>query len=133
MGERDIRIGDAERQRAIELLGEHLSEGRLDVDEYGDRTARVTAAKTRGEVLALFDDLPEPHPRFAQVAPLPSVTPVRSAAGGVDRSSADRRWMQVAVPAVGLLCVALFFLVRNPLVFLLVPAVALIVGRMGNR
>ncbi|CAL9676020.1 hypothetical protein SUDANB95_07847 [Actinosynnema sp. ALI-1.44] len=128
MGERDIRIGDAERQRAIELLGEHLSEGRLDVDEYGDRTARVTAAKTRGEVLALFDDLPEPHPRFAQVAPLPSVSPVRSAAGGV-----DRRWMQVAVPAVGLLCVALFFLVRNPLVFLLVPAVALVVGRMGNR
>ncbi|GAA0241646.1 hypothetical protein GCM10010492_46060 [Saccharothrix mutabilis subsp. mutabilis] len=130
MGERDIRIGDAERQRAIELLGEHLSEGRLDVDEYGDRTARVTAAKTRGEVLALFDDLPEPHPRFAQVAPLPSVRP---AAGGVDRSSADRRLMQVAVPVVGLLCVALFFLVRNPFVFLLVPAVALIVGRMGNR
>lgn len=125
MGERDIRIGDAERQRAIELLGEHLSAGRLDVDEYGDRTARVTAAKTRGDVLALFDDLPEPHPRFAQGAPLPSVAPARAAA--------DRRWMRVAVPAVGLLCVALFFLVRNPLVFLIVPAVALIVGRMGNR
>ncbi|WP_309112429.1 DUF1707 domain-containing protein [Saccharothrix sp.] len=125
MGERDIRIGDAERQQAMELLGEHLSEGRLDVDEYGDRTARVTAAKTRGDVLALFGDLPEPHPRFAQVAPLPSAAPVRPAV--------DRRWLQVAVPAVGLLCVALFFVVKNPLVFLLVPAVALIVGRMGNR
>ncbi|XVV03043.1 DUF1707 SHOCT-like domain-containing protein [Actinosynnema sp. CA-248983] len=125
MGERDIRIGDAERQQAMELLGEHLSEGRLDVDEYGDRTARVTTAKTRGDVLALFGDLPEPHPRFAQVAPLPSSVPARPAV--------DRRWLQIAVPAVGLLCVALFFLVKNPLVFLFVPAVALIVGRMGNR
>ncbi|MEJ2854591.1 MULTISPECIES: DUF1707 SHOCT-like domain-containing protein [unclassified Saccharothrix] len=126
MGERDIRIGDAERQRAIELLGEHLSEGRLDVDEYGDRTARVTTAKTRGELLALFGDLPEPHPRFAQVAPLPSVPPPAL-------PGQDRRWLHVAVPLVGLLTVALFFLVKNPFVFLLVPAVALIVGRMGNR
>ncbi|MFI9818252.1 DUF1707 SHOCT-like domain-containing protein [Saccharothrix variisporea] len=126
MGERDIRIGDAERQRAIELLGEHLSEGRLDVDEYGDRTARVTAAKTRGELLALFADLPAPHPRFAQVAPLPSTAPPAL-------PGQDRRWLQAAVPLVGLLTVALFFLVKNPFVFLLVPAVALIVGRMGNR
>lgn len=125
MGERDIRIGDAERQQAIELLGEHLSEGRLDVDEYGDRTARVTTAKTRGELLALFGDLPAPHPRFAQVAPLPSMAPARPAE--------DRRWLQVAVPLVGLLTVALFFLVKSPFVFLLVPAVALIIGRMGNR
>jgi hypothetical protein len=122
VGERDIRIGDAERQQAIELLGEHLSQGRLSVDEYGDRTARVTAAKTRGELLALFGDLPAPHPQLAQIAPLPSLTPAR-----------DRRWVQVAVPLVGLLTVALFFLVKNPFVFLIVPAVALIIGRMGNR
>ncbi|HEY3504941.1 MAG TPA: DUF1707 domain-containing protein [Actinocatenispora sp.] len=59
-----VRIGDAERESALTALGEHLSAGRLDIDEYGDRSARVTAARTREELAALFDDLPAPHPTF---------------------------------------------------------------------
>ena len=58
----DVRIGDADRELALHALGEHLSAGRLDVDEYGERSARVTAAKTRGELTEIFTDLPEPHP-----------------------------------------------------------------------
>ncbi|GAA1358070.1 DUF1707 SHOCT-like domain-containing protein [Saccharothrix algeriensis] len=129
MGERDIRVGDAEREQALRLLGEHLGEGRLDVDEYGDRSARVATARTRGELLALFADLPAPHPRFAQVVPLPS-----PAAGPAARPRLDPRLAAGLVPAVGVLCVVLFFVaVKTPLIFLLVPAVALLVGRLGNR
>ncbi|WP_433265396.1 DUF1707 SHOCT-like domain-containing protein [Actinosynnema sp. CS-041913] len=128
MGERDIRIGDAEREQALRLLGEHLGEGRLDVDEYGDRSARVTAARTRGDLLALFGDLPAPHPRFTQVSPLPSAEPAVRRGSGL-----DPRFAAALVPAVGILCVVLFFVVRSPFIFLLVPAVALLVGRMGNR
>ncbi|MBB5955100.1 hypothetical protein FHS29_001670 [Saccharothrix tamanrassetensis] len=133
MGERDIRIGDAEREQALRLLGEHLGEGRLDVDEYGDRSARVTAAKTRGELLALFGDLPAPHPRFAQAVPLPSVQP--SVQPPVRRGfRLDPRLAAAIVPAVGVLCVVLFvFGLRNPFVFVLIPVVAMLVGRMGNR
>ncbi|HVW41412.1 MAG TPA: DUF1707 domain-containing protein [Amycolatopsis sp.] len=58
----DVRIGDADREQALSALGEHLSAGRLDVDEYGERSARVTAARTRRELTEVFTDLPEPHP-----------------------------------------------------------------------
>jgi Domain of unknown function (DUF1707) len=69
----DLRIGDAEREEAFRALGEHMSAGRLDIDEYGDRSARVTAARTRKELSALFADLPAPKPLFgtAAVQPLP--------------------------------------------------------------
>jgi uncharacterized protein DUF1707 len=62
----DIRISDAEREDALTKLGEHMAAGRLDIDEYGDRSARVATAKTRGELLELFADLPEPRPTFGQ-------------------------------------------------------------------
>jgi hypothetical protein len=41
-----------------------MSTGRLDLDEYGDRSARITEAKTRGELAEVFADLPRPHPRL---------------------------------------------------------------------
>lgn len=63
-----MRIGDADRETALTALGEHMSAGRIDLDEYGDRSAKVTAAKTRGELDELFADLPEPRPVFG-VAP----------------------------------------------------------------
>lgn len=101
----------------------------MDVDEYGDRSARVTAAKTRGELLALFGDLPAPHPVFAQVAPLPSATPAPRG-----RFQLDPRIASAIVPAVGILCVLLFFFaVRSPFIFLVVPAVAVLIGRAGGR
>lgn len=59
----EIRIGDADREQALQALAEHMSHGRLTIDEYGERSANVTAAKTRGELSALFTDLPEPHPK----------------------------------------------------------------------
>jgi hypothetical protein len=72
----DIRIGDTERESAVTALGEHMSAGRLDVEEYGDRTARVTIAKTRRELVALFDDLPAPRPVF-DATPAPAAVPAQ--------------------------------------------------------
>lgn len=60
----DLRIGDTEREEALEALGQHMAAGRLDIDEYGDRSARVTTARTRSELVALFADLPDPKPAF---------------------------------------------------------------------
>lgn len=126
MSESDIRIGDAEREEALRALGEHMSAGRLELDEYGDRSALVTTAKTRGDLLALFADLPLPHPRFGQV-PLsePVSGPVLPRSTG---SPLGHRLLRVAVPLAGLLAVALFFIVRNPFVFLVIPVIAVLVG-----
>ena len=72
-----MRVGDTERNSALEALGEHLSAGRLDIDEYGERSAKVTVARTTADLSALFTDLPAPHPTL----PIQGSTPVvRSAA-----------------------------------------------------
>jgi hypothetical protein len=47
-----------------------MSAGRLDVDEYGERSAKVAAAKTRGELTAVFTDLPDPRPVFGGRQPV---------------------------------------------------------------
>ena len=49
---------DTDRERAIDVLKAGFAEGRLTRAEHGDRTARVYAARTYGELGALIADLP---------------------------------------------------------------------------
>jgi hypothetical protein len=65
----DLRVGTTEREAAIAALGEHLSAGRVTLDEYGTRSAEATTAATRGELMTLFSDLPSPHPQLDDPAP----------------------------------------------------------------
>ena len=60
-----IRVSDAERNSVAELLGHHYADGRLDQAEFDERISRTMAAKTRGDLAGLFDDLPEPGPSGA--------------------------------------------------------------------
>ncbi|GAA3753570.1 DUF1707 domain-containing protein [Plantactinospora mayteni] len=53
-----IRVSDREREQVVELLGTAAAEGRLTLDEYADRATAAHAAKTRGELARLTDDLP---------------------------------------------------------------------------
>ncbi|MGQ0841870.1 DUF1707 SHOCT-like domain-containing protein [Actinokineospora sp.] len=61
----NIRIGTTDRERAIAALADHLSAGRLDVAEYEQRCGTAVAARTRADLIALFADLPAPHPAFS--------------------------------------------------------------------
>lgn len=54
-----IRVSDADRGAVAELLGQHYAEGRLDQAEFDERVSRTMAAKTRGDLTGLFDDLPD--------------------------------------------------------------------------
>ena len=49
---------NADRERAIDVLKASFAEGRLTRAEHDDRTARVYAARTYGELGALIADLP---------------------------------------------------------------------------
>ena len=53
------RVGTAERDAAIALLGEHWQAGRLDPGEHEHRVTRVKEAVTQADLDALFIDLPE--------------------------------------------------------------------------
>jgi hypothetical protein len=68
-----LRASDAERERIVAALREAAGEGRLDVEELDERTERAYAAKTRGELLPLIQDLPLAHapspPRSLPTAP----------------------------------------------------------------
>jgi Domain of unknown function (DUF1707) len=54
----NIRVSDADRDRAASLLREHLAAGRLTPEEFSERLDRAFAAKTVGEIDALLKDLP---------------------------------------------------------------------------
>jgi hypothetical protein len=126
----EYRLSDAEREEAIEALGEHLSSGRLDIDEYGDRTAQVTAAKTRRELAPIFDDLPDPHPSVL-VARLPAVSQGMTLAPIPQKDLAERL-APLIVPAAAVLALVLFFVTRQWLVFLL-PVIAAVLAGMAMK
>ncbi len=129
-----MRIGDTERTSALDALAEHLADGRITLDEYGDRSARVTIARTVDELLELFDDLPAPHPVISVPgAAVPTVTtgsvPGRRDAPGSDVAAADRRSraqtiVAAAASASVFVALALFFTTGTWLWFLLIPAIS---------
>lgn len=53
-----IRVGDAERDQAVNLLGEHYAAGRLDQQEFQERADQALQATLSSELDPLFADLP---------------------------------------------------------------------------
>ena len=76
-----IRVSDAERNAVTERLAAHYGDGRLDQAEFDERVTRAMAAKTRGDLDGLFDDLPDPEPTGASGTGGPAV-PYRRRRGG---------------------------------------------------
>lgn len=69
------RIGDAERDRATELLREHMAEGRLTADEFDERIDAALKAKVASDLDPLFTDLPGPRPGQGLATTQPFPTP----------------------------------------------------------
>lgn len=122
-----LRIGHAERTSAQQALDEHLAAGRLNVDEYADRSAATANAVVAGDLAALFTDLPQPHPELPggpaappPMAPLPpgEVAPARSG----PLANIGPGVMGIAVVAA----IGLFLLTRQGGVFLLIPLAAVL-------
>lgn len=64
-----MRVGTAERQAAMDALGDHFAQGRLDPEEFGERSATAYAARTVGELEDLFRDLPPDPTRSSDAVP----------------------------------------------------------------
>ena len=52
-----LRVGDAGRQRAIELLKAAYADGRVDRDELDDRAGQALKARTASDLDAVLADL----------------------------------------------------------------------------
>jgi hypothetical protein len=124
----DLRLSDAERQDALDVLEEHVRSGRLDIDEYGTRSAKVTAAKRVSELIPLFDDLPSPRP--SALVNGATVTGVPVAAG----EPALARWLTAsAVPIAIVLAIAVLILSRGRLLIVSVALPLVIAAVMTAR
>jgi class 3 adenylate cyclase len=52
------RVADADRDRTVTALREHVVVGRLTLDEFSERVGNALVARTRGDLDALVADLP---------------------------------------------------------------------------
>ena len=118
------RVGTAEREAAVALLAEHWRAGRLDPGEHERRVTRARQAVTRGDLDALFTDLPPAGP--AQ-EPTGAVT----SAGGSGFLEGGRDKVMALAPFAALL---LFFLTGSWLWFLMIPVMGIVLyGPEGMR
>ncbi|WP_052172953.1 DUF1707 domain-containing protein [Nocardia sp. BMG111209] len=104
VGDRDLRVSDAEREHVGMLLQRAVGLGMLSLGEFTERMDTALAAKTRGELNAVLVDLPgmrlngQPRPAPAhygrpQATPAPAGNVIRSRLSSVTRRG---RWQ---VPA----------------------------------
>jgi hypothetical protein len=61
----EVRASDAEREEIVQQLAAHAGTGRLTLDELEQRSTLAYSATTRGELLKLTADLPQPTPATA--------------------------------------------------------------------
>ena len=111
----EIRIGTAEREEAVALLGEHFTAGRLSLAEFDERVALATQATVRADLVPLFADLPT--------------------APAVVSSSGPRDLAEQLMTLVPFVLVALLVIVvvRHPIALLVAFAVLFMVGRRAYR
>lgn len=86
-----LRLSDADRDAVADRLGDHYAAGRLTNDELRTRLDAAWDARTRGEVPAIFADLPGGSPLRGQgpvTVPPWMVTAARSAYAARSRSYA---------------------------------------------
>jgi Domain of unknown function (DUF1707) len=76
----DLRVSDADRDRALSELSEAFQVGRITSEEFGQRSGQVLAARTGQELAAPLADLPvgrlpaaAPAPRRPARPPVPRI------------------------------------------------------------
>ncbi len=108
MPEPHLRAADADRAAVADVLGAHMSAGRLTVAEFDERLAQAYAAKTYGELDRLTADLPplDASTATASSAPVPASSaeaqPSAASApnpwaGGWDQSHSWRAWLTTSL------------------------------------
>lgn len=107
--DRDLRVGDRDREAVADFLREQHLAGRLETDEFQERLDRCYAAKTYRELDELVGDLPREEARrsIRQSWRWPAVAFVPLLIAAIVLSHGHLLWL--AVP--------LFFFVGRPLLW----------------
>ena len=127
-----LRISDADRAQALDLLSQQYAEGRLDKDEFDERSDAVWSAKTQGDLAPIFADLPWRSPEVRE-------RPTGRGRGPRWGPSWMPRWAPALLPLV-LVLVAVTVLFELPFLLLLLVGLWFVTGgchgsrrHMGHR
>jgi len=108
-----LRIGDAERDAAIALLGRHFTDGRLTQEEHEERVVLALKARTGGDLRRLFVDLPF----IAPIAPSGRSRGLRMVAQPVAGALIATAIVLVAMHLIPVMAVVAFAFVGSRLIF----------------
>ena len=97
-----VRVSDADRERAVASLREHLVQGRLSLEEFVQRMEAAYAATTSADLAALAHDLPAAEPAATAPARKRRATGLLLAIFGATKRSGSFRVREHVV------CLALF-------------------------
>ena len=120
MARPDLRLADADRDDAISRLSDHYAAGRLDKDEFDERSDAVWSAKTRGDLAPIFADLASPQHDVARPGPWGAPW-------------ARRGWFPLPFVPVLFLLIALTVITHIPFVLLAFVGCLLVFGRRRRR
>jgi len=145
-GDSGQRVGNIEREAAIEALNRHWQAGRLDPAEHERRTTAAYAAVTKGDLDALFADLPggDPATRTTPAAlqgevvsspPQPGDIAPQSGTGLFPAESWVAQHRDALMGVTPFVALGLFFATRWWVWFLLIPAAGVILysGNDGRK
>jgi len=145
-GDSGQRVGNTEREAAIEALNQHWQAGRPDPAEPERRTTPAYAAVTKGDLDALFADLPggDPATRTTPAAlqgevvsspPQPGDIAPQSGTGLFPAESWVAQHRDALMGVTPFVALGLFFATRWWVWFLLIPAAGVILysGNDGRK
>ena len=101
-----LRLSDADRESAVNVLADQYALGRLTRDEFDERSDAVWSARTQGDLAPIFADLPVGS----------TARPTRLPAGAPHRP----RWWPIPLAPVLIALVVLTVLTHLPFVLLFV-------------
>ena len=115
----DLRLSDADREDAIARLSEHYAAGRLDKDEFDERSDAVWTARTGADLAPVFADL-QTHP-------------ARSARGPQPGPWGRRGWFPLPFLPVLFVLILLTVVTHIPFVLLAIVGCFFVLGRRRRR
>jgi hypothetical protein len=112
--------------------------GRLDVEEYADRSARAAEATVASEIEELFTDLPAPHPDLPTASGATRAPLAPAAASSAAEPGPFSGWLPRIAAATPIVATILFFVFigvfpQARMFFLLIPLMGALGFSKGHR
>jgi hypothetical protein len=95
-----VRVSDAEREAVVARLQAALTEGRLELQEFEERSAAAYAAKTEAELVPLTSDLPANVGMVPKTSADPTTAEVMSARRRQLLAGSEQAWVRTAIVLV---------------------------------